>query len=114
MKDEMMAKIMDEVMKKMGGTQAESAFANDTTVAAPSPQGINEDLCGLTEYVGTAMGHTIGLVIANLDYTVHELLKIDPKYRSIGIIADRVGAGPQIFAAEIGRASCRERVCKQV
>ena len=39
MKDEMMAKIMDEVMKKMGGTQAESAFANDTTVAAPSPPG---------------------------------------------------------------------------
>lgn len=100
MKDEMMAKIMDEVMKKMGGTQAESAFANDTTVAAPSPQGINEDLCGLTEYVGTAMGHTIGLVIANLDYSVHELLKIDPKYRSIGIIADRVGAGPQIFACD--------------
>lgn len=100
MKDEMMAKIMDEVMKKMGGTQAESAFANDTTIQAPTPQGINEDLCGLTEYVGTAMGHTIGLVIANLDYSVHEMLKIDPKYRSIGIMADRVGAGPQIFAAD--------------
>lgn len=100
MKDEMMAKIMDEVMKKMGGTQAENMFANDTVAAAPSPQGINEDLCGLTEYVGTAMGHTIGLVIANLDYSVHEMLKIDPKYRSIGIIADRVGAGPQIFAAD--------------
>ena len=38
MKDEMMAKIMDEVMKKMGGTQAESAFANDTTIAAPTPK----------------------------------------------------------------------------
>ena len=77
MKDEMMAKIMDEVMKKMGGTEAPAQ-----SMACEAPQGINEDLCGLTEYVGTAMGHTIGLVIANLDYSVHELLKIDPKYRS--------------------------------
>ena len=74
MKDEMMAKIMDEVMKKMGGTEAPAQ-----SMACEAPQGINEDLCGLTEYVGTAMGHTIGLVIANLDYSVHELLKIDPK-----------------------------------
>ena len=95
MKDEMMAKIMDEVMKKMGGTEAPAQ-----SMACEAPQGINEDLCGLTEYVGTAMGHTIGLVIANLDYSVHELLKIDPKYRSIGILADRTGAGPQIFAAD--------------
>ena len=95
MKDEMMAKIMDEVMKKMGGTEAPAQ-----SMACEAPQGINEDLCGLTEYVGTAMGHTIGLVIANLDYSVHELLKIDPKYRSIGIIADRTGAGPQIFACD--------------
>ena len=69
MKDEMMAKIMDEVMKKMGGTDAPAQ-----SMACEAPQGINEDLCGLTEYVGTAMGHTIGLVIANLDYSVHELL----------------------------------------
>ena len=68
MKDEMMAKIMDEVMKKMGGTDAPAQ-----SMACEAPQGINEDLCGLTEYVGTAMGHTIGLVIANLDYSVHEL-----------------------------------------
>ena len=95
MKDEMMAKIMDEVMKKMGGTEAPAQ-----SMACETSKGLNEDLCGLTEYVGTAMGHTIGLVIANLDYSVHELLKIDPKYRSIGIIADRVGAGPQIFAAD--------------
>ena len=85
MKDEMMAKIMDEVMKKMGGTEAPAQ-----SMACEAPQGINEDLCGLTEYVGTAMGHTIGLVIANLDYSVHELLKIDPKYRSIGIIQVQV------------------------
>ena len=78
MKDEMMAKIMDEVMKKMGGTEAPAQ-----SMACEAPQGINEDLCGLTEYVGTAMGHTIGLVIANLDYSVHELLKILSTVQSV-------------------------------
>lgn len=106
MKDEMMAKIMDEVMKKMGGTDAPAQ-----SMACEAPQGINEDLCGLTEYVGTAMGHTIGLVIANLDYSVHELLKIDPKYRSIGILADRTGAGPQIFAADEAVKATNTEVC---
>ena len=106
MKDEMMAKIMDEVMKKMGGTEAPAQ-----SMACEAPQGINEDLCGLTEYVGTAMGHTIGLVIANLDYSVHELLKIDPKYRSIGILADRTGAGPQIFAADEAVKATNTEVC---
>ena len=38
MKDEMMAKIMDEVMKKMGGTEAPAQ-----SMACEAPQGINED-----------------------------------------------------------------------
>ena len=87
--DELVSKVMDEVMKKIGT----SAPAEECACAA-APQ------CNLTEFVGTALGHTIGLVIANLDHQVHEQLKIDPKYRAIGIISDRVGAGPQIFAAD--------------
>ena len=39
MKDEMMAKIMDEVMKKMGCTQAPAQIK-----AREAPQGLNEDL----------------------------------------------------------------------
>ena len=87
--DELVSKVMDEVMKKIGA----SAPAEECACAA-APQ------CNLTEFVGTAIGHTIGLVIANVDHQVHEALKIDPKYRAIGIISDRVGAGPQIFAAD--------------
>ena len=87
--DELVSKVMDEVMKKIGT----SAPAEECACAA-APQ------CNLTEFVGTTMGHTIGLVIANVDHQVHEALKIDPKYRAIGIISDRVGAGPQIFAAD--------------
>ena len=92
MKDEMINMIMAEVMKKVG--TAAPAEAAPACCAAPAPT------CGLTEFVGTAMGHTIGLVIANLDNQVHEKLGIDRKYRAIGILSDRVGAGPQIFAAD--------------
>ena len=92
MKDELVSKVMDEVMKKMG--VSETAPDACTCEDAPAPS------CNLTEFVGTAMGHTIGLVIANLDHQVHEKLNIDPKFRAVGIISDRVGAGPQIFAAD--------------
>ena len=52
------------------------------------------------DIVCAAISSTIGLVIANLDNQVHEKLGIDKKYRAIGILSDRVGAGPQIFAAD--------------
>ncbi|MCI1945028.1 propanediol utilization microcompartment protein PduB [Clostridium luticellarii] len=61
-------------------------------MSAPSP---------ITEFVGTAnYGDTVGLVIANVDSLLHEKMGIDAKYRSIGIISDRTGAGPQIMAAD--------------
>lgn len=56
--------------------------------------------CGLTEFVGTTIGQTIGLVIANVDNQLHDLMGIDKKYRSIGILGARTGAGPHIFAAD--------------
>jgi microcompartment protein PduB len=54
----------------------------------------------ITEFVGTALGDTIGLVIANVDYFLHEKMGLDKKYRSIGIISARTGAGPHIMAAD--------------
>ncbi len=87
MSDEMINKVMAEVMKKMGD-------------AAPAPA---EAGCrpAATEFVGTnALGDTIGLVIANVDPQLHEMMKLDPKFRSIGIVGARTGAGPHIFAAD--------------
>ncbi|MBU3214325.1 propanediol utilization microcompartment protein PduB [Clostridium estertheticum] len=55
---------------------------------------------GLTEFVGTAIGDTIGLVIANIDSALHAAMGIDKKFHSIGIIGARTGAGPQIMAAD--------------
>jgi len=54
---------------------------------------------GVTEFVGTAIGDTIGLVIASVDPLLVERLHLG-KYRSIGIIGGRVGARPQIMAVD--------------
>ena len=105
MNEDLMQKIMGEVMKKMADApevqkQEVQEEKCESKEEAKVPCTANFTGCGLTEFVGTAIGSTIGLVIANLDAGIHEALKIDPKYRSIGIIGDRTGAGPQIFAAD--------------
>lgn len=88
MDEKMISKIMDEVMKKVGETKP---------AACPAP---SASCCNMTEFVGTGPGDTIGLVIANVDAALHEAMGIDKKYRSIGIIGGRTGAGPQIMAAD--------------
>jgi microcompartment protein PduB len=89
MQDKLVNQIMEEVLRKVEKVQ-ESGPACSRTYSA----------CGLTEFVGTAIGDTIGLVIANVDSAVHEAMNIDKKYRSIGLIGGRTGAGPQIMAAD--------------
>lgn len=96
--DDLMNKIMDEVMKKIG-------TEDKTETTAKKEEEIVVNTCstfstGLTEFVGTARGNTIGLVIANVDSNLHKMMNIDPKYRSIGVVGARTGAGPQIFAAD--------------
>ncbi|PTV93986.1 microcompartment protein PduB [Rhodobacter aestuarii] len=97
MKDDLVEKLMGEVMAKMGATAPAAA---PTCEAAPAPKAAPKKACNLTEFVGTAIGNTVGLVIANVDPLLHEQMKIDKKYRSIGIVGARTGAGPHIFAAD--------------
>jgi len=87
MNENLVNKIIDEVMGKLGDS------APEAPIAPKLP-------CGLTEFVGTGIGDTIGLVIANVDHIIHEALDIDKKYRSIGILGGRVGAGPQLMAMD--------------
>jgi microcompartment protein PduB len=87
MNDSMVSKIMEEVMKKVGN-------------GAPASEAVPSACCGLTEFVGTGIGDTIGLVIANVDPALHKVMGIDAKYKSIGIIGARTGAGPQVMAAD--------------
>jgi len=88
-----MDKIMGEVMKKMSQEVTEPEVKEVKTCESRP--------CGMTEYVGQSdLGKTIGLVIANVDRSLHGLMDIDDKFRSIGIIGARTGAGPHIFAAD--------------
>ena len=54
---------------------------------------------GVTEYVGTAIGDTIGLVIASVDPMLGETMQLG-KYRSIGIIGGRAALAPYIMAVD--------------
>lgn len=88
MRDNLVEQIISDVMNKQ------------TDISPEAKTAANFAGCGITEFVGTALGHTIGLVIANVDNQLHEVMNIDKKYRSIGILGARTGAGPQIFAAD--------------
>jgi|SRR5690625_2665041 len=83
--------IINQVMKKVG-SQSERNGNKEPAAANQEPS--------VTEFVGTAEGDTIGLVIANVDYALHEAMNLDKQFRSIGIIGGRTGAGPQIMAAD--------------
>lgn len=54
----------------------------------------------LIEYVGTAAGHTIGMVIPSIDPMVRELLQIPDTYHSLAILTSRVGAAAQAIAID--------------
>ncbi len=56
--------------------------------------------CGLTEFVGSAIGDTVGLVIANLDESLREKIQLDKRFRSIGIVSARIGGGTHVMAAD--------------
>ena len=87
MQDEkLIQQIVEQVQKEMQGKEK---------AAAPAA-----GYCGLTEFVGTAFGDSVGLVIANVDDAILERLEIDKKYRSLGIVGARTGAGPQIIACD--------------
>ncbi|NCB77907.1 MAG: propanediol utilization microcompartment protein PduB, partial [Negativicutes bacterium] len=93
MQEQLIDKVMDEIKKRMESQGAAAPTEAPTAAAcAANP--------GMTEYVGTAIGDTIGLVIANVDPMLHAQMKLDPKFRSIGIIGGRTGAGPHIMAAD--------------
>lgn len=93
MEQETMKKVMDEVMKRFATElpPAEKAAVVEEACCVPA---------SCTEFIGTTVGHTIGLVIANVEGRLHELMGIDKKYRSIGIFSDRTGAGPQLMACD--------------
>ena len=66
MSEEMINKVLAEVVKQMGGEGPAPSSAPAAPTAAPTPAA--GSVPAVTEFVGTnALGDTIGLVIANVD-----------------------------------------------
>ncbi len=108
MEEQLISKVYEEVKKMLGNNQVDTAQIENVVsemVKSNFAQEFEKEergmkTPGLTEFVGTGIGDTIGLVIANIDSSLHEKMGIDKRFRSIGIIGARTGAGPQIMAAD--------------
>ena len=56
--------------------------------------------CTRTEFVGTAVLDTIGLVISGIDDTLLKEMNIGTKYHTLGLFSSRTGAAGQITAID--------------
>ena len=105
--------MVDEILKRVlmridsanlgnttvGATSKVSSTSSSSAVSTSSVAQLQTSM--ITEHVGsTTTGDTVGLVIANVDSQVLEAMKLTKSYRSIGILGSRIGAGPQIMAAD--------------
>ncbi|TDT50356.1 microcompartment protein PduB [Fonticella tunisiensis] len=95
----MVERILEEVKKRLS-TQGAAEVQPPLKKEEVKKEAVVMSVSGLTEFVGTAIGDTVGLVIANVDRGLHEKMGLDKKYRSIGIIGARTGAGPQLMAVD--------------
>ena len=66
MEQQLIEKVMKQVSDELGLNQPETKSDNCT----------NNNNIGLTEFVGTAIGDTIGLVIASVDPTLVDVMKL--------------------------------------
>lgn len=92
MDQQLIEKVMKQVSGELGINVPECKA--ESLKADSSCSGI-----GLTEFVGTSTGDTIGLVIASVDPMLVDVMNLG-KFRSIGIVGGRTGAGPQIWAVD--------------
>ncbi len=104
MEEQLIDKVLKEVMKRVGTPSSGKATPPEPNKNNPAENtnnfAVSADLAQVTEFVGVSMGDTMGIVIANLEPAIHELLEFDKKFKSIGIIGGRVGAGPQLMSAD--------------
>lgn len=56
--------------------------------------------CSMTEFVGTTVLDTIGLVIPGVNDALLQQMQIDKPYKSLGLLSSRTGAAGQINAAD--------------
>ncbi|WP_258049649.1 propanediol utilization microcompartment protein PduB [Clostridium weizhouense] len=109
MNDQLMNMIISEALKSEENTVDNKIFENtriesNNKIKIHGTENIKNNELKVddhtTEFVGTALGDTIGLVIANIDCSLLNKMNIEKKYKSIGIIGARTGAGAQIISAD--------------
>ena len=74
---------------------------------------ISQD-CSLTEFVGTTVLDTIGLVIPGIDPSLLEKMNLKKAYKSLGLISSRTGAAGQINAADEAVKSTNTEIVSDV
>lgn len=96
--EEMVDVILSQVLSRINDkTGSETEIQLDTEKGDTTM--VNK--CNVTEFIGASpIGDTIGLVIANVDQQVLDAMKLEKRYRSIGVVGARTGAGPHIMAAD--------------
>ena len=96
--DDLIQKVIKQVENelKTGTAPKEAAPAEELDLSKMS--GIFKNI-GVTEYVGTTMGPTVGLVLASIDSVLAEKMGLG-KMRSIGFFGSRAGFAPQIMALD--------------
>lgn len=57
-------------------------------------------VCARSEFVGTTVLDTIGLVISGIDETLLKQMKVGTDYRAIGLFSSRTGAAGQVTAID--------------
>ena len=95
--NELVEQIMAQVIARVATPEQQAIPENNPPTRETA---MAEKSCSLTEFVGTAIGDTVGLVIANVDSALLDAMKLEKRYRSIGILGARTGAGPHIMAAD--------------
>lgn len=98
--EDIVAQVMDQVGDFGGGEKKQAINVEATLPNVKKGPAMTTKKSAMTEFVGTGIGDTIGLVIANVDSSLLATMKLDKKYRSIGILGARTGAGPHIMAAD--------------
>lgn len=97
--DELIQKVLNQVKNEMKeSSNQQTPAVVQTKDCEPSLSDIFKDV-GVTEYVGTAMGPTIGLVLASIDSDLAEKMELG-RFHSIGFIGSRAGFNPQAFAVD--------------
>lgn len=91
MKEQLIEKMIREIHQELGHNPGVTARSS------------------IPQYIGKAFGDTIGLLIPAVSPELNEIMDLKG-YRSLGMIGSRVGAGPQIMAADMAVKSTNTEV----